>query len=152
MNASIDCIHQTFIAGSQLQARWQGKDSFAILATDFGDGLAFLYAWNTWQQDAQRSQRLHYLVFANPKAPALQVIPPELQPLFDELIAHWPLAIDGFHRIYLQQGQVMQQGQSPPQSQIVLNAEQVKKAQQRALEQAALNQYYAEQLTQYPVQ
>jgi hypothetical protein len=52
----------------------------------------------------------------------------------------------------VQQQQAMQQGQSPPQGQIVLNAEQVKKAQQRALEQAALNQYYAEQLTQYPVQ
>lgn len=50
------------------------------------------------------------------------------------------------------QQQAIQQGQSPPQGQIVLNAEQVKKAQQRALEQAALNQYYAEQLTQYPVQ
>lgn len=37
--------------------------------------------------------------------------------------------------------------QSPP----TLNAEQVKKAQQRALEQAALNQYYAESLGNYPV-
>jgi hypothetical protein len=33
-----------------------------------------------------------------------------------------------------------------------LNAEQVKKAQQRALEQAALNQYYAQSLATYPIE
>jgi hypothetical protein len=64
--------------------------------------------------------------------------------------AQQPVAIAAPNPV--QQQQVTQQGQSPPQGQIVLNAEQVKKAQQRALEQAALNQYYAEQLTQYPVQ
>jgi hypothetical protein len=64
--------------------------------------------------------------------------------------AQQPVAIAAPNPV--QQQQVMQQGQSPPQGQIVLNAEQVKKAQQRALEQAALNQYYAERLTEYPVQ
>lgn len=49
--------------------------------------------------------------------------------------------------------QPMPQGQAPPQGTVPqLNAEQVKKAQQRALEQAALNEYYAQQLLQYPVQ
>lgn len=45
--------------------------------------------------------------------------------------------------------------QAPPQvvgmeSVIPLNEEQVKKAQKRALEQAALNAFYAQQLGQYP--
>jgi hypothetical protein len=54
--------------------------------------------------------------------------------------------------IPIQQVPVAVQAQSPPEGVIALNAEQVKKAQQRAMEQAALNQYYAQQLAQYPVQ
>lgn len=110
MNAPVNHPHAVFLAGNQLPPRWQGRDSFAILASDFGDGLAFLSTWHAWQCDPQRSQRLHYLVFASPQRPSVVLhatVPPELQPLLDELIAHWPLPIHGFHRIHLHDGRVM---------------------------------------------
>lgn len=108
MSAQSNEKQQHFIAANQLPQRWQDRDSFAIFASDFGDGSAFLNTWQLWQQDTQRSQRLHYLVFAKPSdVNSIRDADSSLQLLRDELLAQWPATSSGFHRLYLQRGQVM---------------------------------------------
>ena len=50
-----------FIHGCGLPHAWRGRDEFVVLETGFGLGLNFLATWATWQLDAARSERLHFV-------------------------------------------------------------------------------------------
>ena len=49
------------LRGSDLPARWAGRDRFVILDTGFGPGHSFLATWNAWRNDAARCGRLVYI-------------------------------------------------------------------------------------------
>jgi tRNA 5-methylaminomethyl-2-thiouridine biosynthesis bifunctional protein len=103
--------HHVFIAGNRLPQRWQGIASFTVLETGFGLGLNFLATWRCWRDDAQRSERLHYVAiekhpFAAADLALLHARWPELGPLSAELRAQWPAPTPGCHRLLLDHGRV----------------------------------------------
>ena len=50
-----------FLQGSELPRRWAGRDQFVVMDTSFGMGHNFLAAWQAWQQDPQRCERLFFV-------------------------------------------------------------------------------------------
>lgn len=89
---------------------WQGLACWRILATDFGQGEAFLQAWSRWQADAQRSTLLHFTAIASQTFLPAQVLahaPAALhthaQQLADALYGLLP----GVHRLSFEQGRVL---------------------------------------------
>lgn len=101
-----------FLQGNGLPQRWRGRDAFTICETGFGLGQNFLAAWRAWQDDPQRSLRLHYLAFeAQPFCladlrRAWERLPDEWRPLADELAACWPALTPGVHRLDLADGRL----------------------------------------------
>ncbi|WP_348945048.1 bifunctional tRNA (5-methylaminomethyl-2-thiouridine)(34)-methyltransferase MnmD/FAD-dependent 5-carboxymethylaminomethyl-2-thiouridine(34) oxidoreductase MnmC [Chitinibacter sp. FCG-7] len=103
--------HAVFLAGNQLPQRWQGKKSFTIIETGFGQGISFLCTWQAWRNDPHRSERLHFLSieqfpFQRDDLAMLHQQHPEFAELSAQLLAHWPHLTPGFHRIWLDDGRV----------------------------------------------
>jgi len=101
-----------FLGGNRLPARWRGRDRFTILETGFGLGLNFLATWSAWRDDPARPHRLHYLAiekhpFRADDLAQLHAAWPELATLAQQLRAAWPPLVPGFHRLLLEQGQVV---------------------------------------------
>ena len=105
-------VRHTLLAGSGLPQRWQGRQRFVIVDTDFGVGLNFLTVWQSWQADPQRCRRLHVVAAARQPASrdelaGQQAAWPELAEQAGELQANWPPATSGMHRLHLAAGQVI---------------------------------------------
>ncbi|WP_061944841.1 FAD-dependent 5-carboxymethylaminomethyl-2-thiouridine(34) oxidoreductase MnmC [Collimonas pratensis] len=89
-------------------SHWQGRDRFVLLDSEFGDGVQFFTTWQAWRDDAGRPRQLHYLALAPASLDLLrQTRNPQWQTLAAELCAAWPTAVPGFHRIFLQDGQLV---------------------------------------------
>lgn len=102
-------VRHTLLAGSGLPQRWQGRQRFVIVDTDFGVGLNFLTVWQAWQADPQRCRRLHVVAAARQPASrdelaGQQAAWPELAEQAGELQANWPPATSGMHRLHLAAG------------------------------------------------
>lgn len=102
-SGGLEQARHVFLAGNGLPARWQGRESFAVLETGFGLGLNFLATWQAWRDDPRRPHRLHYLAiekhpFRAADLARLHARYPTLAPLSRELIAAWPSLVAGFHR------------------------------------------------------
>ncbi|RJG47703.1 bifunctional tRNA (5-methylaminomethyl-2-thiouridine)(34)-methyltransferase MnmD/FAD-dependent 5-carboxymethylaminomethyl-2-thiouridine(34) oxidoreductase MnmC [Motilimonas pumila] len=110
-----------FLAGNQLSERWQvhSHRHFVIAETGFGTGLNFLNSWQAFdefkvRQGDQESplQRLYFISFE--KYPlsqsdlqqALQQWP-QLQQYAAQLIAKYPYATPGCHRLMFDNGRVV---------------------------------------------
>ncbi len=99
-----------FLAGNGLPARWRGHSDFTIAENGFGLGQNFLATWAAWREDAQRSQRLHYVgVEGHPAtradlARALQASPHPA--LARALLEAWPPLLAGWHLVDLDAGRV----------------------------------------------
>lgn len=78
---------------------------FVIAETGFGSGLNFLCAWQLWQKTARQGAQLHFIsVEKHPLTHAdltrVLALWPQLQPLAQQLIKHYPLALcHGIHRL-----------------------------------------------------
>ncbi|MGO9444167.1 MAG: FAD-dependent 5-carboxymethylaminomethyl-2-thiouridine(34) oxidoreductase MnmC [Thiobacillaceae bacterium] len=110
-SGGLDQARHVFLAGTDLQQRWGGRDFFTVLEVGFGLGLNFLATWQAWQASPHRSKRLHFVsIEKNPvAAPDLArfLSPyPELARLTGELVATWPLLVPGCHRLHFDQGAV----------------------------------------------
>ncbi|HDP89173.1 MAG TPA: bifunctional tRNA (5-methylaminomethyl-2-thiouridine)(34)-methyltransferase MnmD/FAD-dependent 5-carboxymethylaminomethyl-2-thiouridine(34) oxidoreductase MnmC [Thioalkalivibrio sp.] len=100
-----------FLAGNGLPERWQGRNHFVIGETGFGTGLNFLATWQAWRTTAPANARLDYLSaerFPLDRAQIARALAPftELAALTDELLAHYPPLIPGFHCLHLDGGRV----------------------------------------------
>lgn len=100
-----------FLRGNDLPRRWQGRDCFTILETGFGTGLNFLATWQAWQNDPQRSQRLHFVStelhpFRHADLITVQQRWPMLAALAAELQDNWPPLTRGMHHLLLDGGRV----------------------------------------------
>lgn len=99
------------LRGCGLPQSWGGQNAWRILDTQF-QTHRFLRTWLVWLADTRRPRLLHYVALTDqaPKAPALllAVAPyPDLLPLAQELAAQCFGLLPGFHRLTLQQGQVL---------------------------------------------
>jgi len=108
-----------FLRQNCLPERWLEHPAafFHIIETGFGTGLNFLLAWHHFRQamalaPAMRCQRLYFSSFEKypmtraDLALALQQWP-TLAPLATELLAYYPPALPGCHRLVLDQGRVI---------------------------------------------
>ncbi|MBX3660125.1 MAG: FAD-dependent 5-carboxymethylaminomethyl-2-thiouridine(34) oxidoreductase MnmC [Ramlibacter sp.] len=80
--------------------------------TDWGDGSAFLKAWQAWRQHPQRPRLLHFVAFTDhpPHPQAMRAAAqawPGLSDLAGALAQQWHALLPGFHRLSFDQGQVL---------------------------------------------
>ena len=101
-----------FLAGNELPARWQGRESFVIVETGFGLGVNFLAAWEAWRQDPARPGRLHFISvesrpFAREDLSAALAPLAEVEGLARALCNVFPPPLSGFHRLHFDAGRVI---------------------------------------------
>lgn len=104
-----------FFQQNNIAARWQNhpRRHFVIAETGFGTGLNFLNTWQRFNQDDDKSvEQLHFISFE--KFPLEQTALqqalaawPELTELSEQLIAKYPVAMAGCHRLEFEQGRVI---------------------------------------------
>lgn len=105
-----------FLQQNRLPARFShhDSDSFVIGETGFGTGLNFLATMAAFLEQAPQTgngSRLHFISFE--KYPLTQrdlskalAAWPELAPLSQDLIAQWPLPVQGCHRLQFAKGRI----------------------------------------------
>ncbi|MEF9386249.1 bifunctional tRNA (5-methylaminomethyl-2-thiouridine)(34)-methyltransferase MnmD/FAD-dependent 5-carboxymethylaminomethyl-2-thiouridine(34) oxidoreductase MnmC [Ralstonia solanacearum species complex bacterium KE056] len=103
--------HHVFLGGNGLPGAWQGKRSFTIVETGFGQGLNFLATWAAWRDDPQRCGRLDFVsVEKHPFDRAgLALVHPQagaLASLAEALRQAWPVPVPGVHRLVFDAGRV----------------------------------------------
>jgi tRNA 5-methylaminomethyl-2-thiouridine biosynthesis bifunctional protein len=107
----LDAAARGPLAAAGLPQAWGGADVFVVLEIGFGAGLAFLAALRAWRADPARAARLHWAAtLERPLArdtlrdalEALRVAHADREPL----LARWPCAVGGVHRLVFQDGQV----------------------------------------------
>lgn len=108
----LEQARHVFLGGNALPGRWAGRAGFTIVETGFGIGLNFLATWHACRADAARPRRLHFVSvenrpFARTELAAALAPYGELEPLTQELVAAWPPALAGFHRLHLDAGRVI---------------------------------------------
>jgi tRNA 5-methylaminomethyl-2-thiouridine biosynthesis bifunctional protein len=107
----LDAAARGPLAAAGLPQAWGGADVFVVLEIGFGAGLAFLAALRVWRADPARAARLHWAsTLEHPLTrdalrdalEALRVAPADREPL----LARWPCAVGGVHRLPFLDGQV----------------------------------------------
>lgn len=103
---------RSWLAGSDLPARWRGNERFVVLETGFGGGQNFLATWDAWRHDPDRCWQLHYLSI-DPRLPtradlalAWADLGPSLRDLADDLIKAWPPLTPNLHSLGFAGGRV----------------------------------------------
>ncbi|MDQ3024993.1 MAG: FAD-dependent 5-carboxymethylaminomethyl-2-thiouridine(34) oxidoreductase MnmC [Pseudomonadota bacterium] len=112
VHGAVEQSRHVFLEGNGLPARWQGRERFTILETGFGLGINFLTAWEAWRTDPRRPRRLHFVSierrpFARDDLAAALAPIEELAALARALVALWPPALQGFHRLHFDAGNVV---------------------------------------------
>lgn len=106
-NGLLETRH-VFLNGNDLPtrlAKLQEHEYFCVGETGFGTGLNILALWQLWQQvRPDNHSRLHAISvekFPLKKQDLIRALNawPELQPLAEQLIAQYPMAIAGCHRL-----------------------------------------------------
>ena len=95
-----------------LAPAWRDSPVWRVLDTDFGDGGLFLGTWQAWAADPHHPRLLHYVAIT-PFAPDRGALRrgmsafalPAIQGA--DLERQWSGLVPGFHRMVLQQGQVL---------------------------------------------
>jgi len=101
-----------FLGGCQLPGGWRASPNFVVCELGFGTGLNFLSTWDAWRRTKPLGGRLHYLsVEGYPLSPddLRECVGawPELRQVASGLLAAYPVPQRGFHRVFLDGGQVM---------------------------------------------
>ena len=109
---SADPARRQLSAAGELADMWQGRERFVVLNTDFGDGLHFLATAAALQADQRGPQQLHYLAMlsqplSRPQLQAMLAAANAVAADAGELIAQWPPAVAGYHRLFLQQQRIV---------------------------------------------
>ncbi len=98
-----------FLGANRLPERfaaWEASRPFVIGETGFGTGLNMLCAWACFEQHAPASARLHLLStekFPFERGALKQALAswPSLAAYAQVLLAQWPSAVSGIHRLHL---------------------------------------------------
>ncbi len=100
-----------FLGGCQLSGGWRDSHVFVVGELGFGTGLNFLSTWDLWRRTKPPGGRLHYIaVEGYPLSPdelreCLSAWP-ELRQVIPGLLRAYPVPQRGFHRVFLDGGQV----------------------------------------------
>lgn len=95
-----------FLEGCGLPDAWRGRDRFTVAELGFGTGLNIAALLDLWRRTRPEGGRLHifsvegFPLTAAEAARALDAWP-ELGAATEALIANWPAATPGFHRVDL---------------------------------------------------
>lgn len=103
------------LAGNGLPARWQGRRTFTIVATEFGAGGQFLATWAAWRDDPARGERLHFVAIEpHPfsrddlrRAVSHMVANTTIAKNAEALVDAWPMLVPGLHRLEFDEGRVV---------------------------------------------
>ncbi len=99
---------RALLAATGLDALWNQREQTVLLGTHLGDRTGFLATWAAFRASAPARARLHFLALdttAERLGPTR--LPDELRPLQAELEPQLRPALDGFHRLHLDQGRVL---------------------------------------------
>ena len=102
---------EVFLCGCDLPAAWRGRSRFVVAELGFGAGLNTAALINLWRETGPATGRLHiFSVEAHP-LPAQDAARalghwPELSDVAAAMLAQWPGASQGFHRLELPQWRV----------------------------------------------
>lgn len=111
-NTGIDDIpgegefQHVFFNPNDLPARWQGRNDFIIAELGFGSGLNCVLTIREWLKhcaECKQMKTLHYIAIEKYPFSAASIIEllspyPELKSFCDELVAHYPPAIEATHQ------------------------------------------------------
>ena len=86
------------LAGIGLPHRWQGRERFVVLDTDFGRGERFAATLQAWRDDPQRCARLVFI--------ASQPRPLKAAEVHSSLRHAWPPQTPDLHRLVFDSGRV----------------------------------------------
>ena len=111
-HGAFDEARQVFVAGCRLDQRWSDRPRFCILELGFGLGVNFLATALAWRADPRRCAQLFFVsIEKHPlsrddlqRALLALDAPPDLA---KELVAQWPLALPGLHRLSFLDGAVV---------------------------------------------
>ena len=97
-----------WLRASGLPQRWQGRERFVMLDTDFDDGHAFVAAWRAWRDDPQRCGWLVMVAVAArvPSSAELRAAHGRHDDLFDRLLRAWPPPTPDLHTLAFEHGRV----------------------------------------------
>lgn len=106
--------HYVFYENNNISARLTSHDQkhFVIAETGFGTGLNFLNTWQQWRQIEGNKAKLHFISFEkfpikqSELAKALAAWP-SLASLSEQLCKHYPIALEGCHRLEFDNGRVV---------------------------------------------
>nr|WP_295238359.1 FAD-dependent 5-carboxymethylaminomethyl-2-thiouridine(34) oxidoreductase MnmC [uncultured Brevundimonas sp.] len=95
-----------FLAGCGLPDAWTGRDHFTVAELGFGTGLNIAALLNLWRRTRPEGGRLHIFSVEGFPLTAVEAARalgawPELAEATEALIANWPAATPGFHRVDL---------------------------------------------------
>ncbi|MET3835306.1 tRNA 5-methylaminomethyl-2-thiouridine biosynthesis bifunctional protein [Brevundimonas sp. UYEF29] len=95
-----------FLGGCGLPDAWRGRDRFTVAELGFGTGLNIAALLDLWRRTRPEGGRLHIFSvegFPLTAAEAARALGawPELAAATEALIANWPAATPGFHRVDL---------------------------------------------------
>ena len=118
-NGAWEEAETVFVGGCRLRERWQARERFTVFELGFGLGVNFLTTLRVWRADPRRCATLHFVsVESRPLSrvdlrrglAALGAV--ESTPVdpassdCESLLAGWPAALPGLHRIVFADGAV----------------------------------------------
>ncbi len=94
------------LAALRVPQVWARQSAYTVIDAEFDDGRFFLYLWDGWRRDPNRSRRLH-VVGLLPRLTDSQVLrerllqacPAEMTACIHQLVDAWPLNLLGIHRL-----------------------------------------------------
>lgn len=94
------------------RSNWRLRSRFVVFDTELSDAQQLLSLWQTWRADPNRPQQLHYLALCPAPLSRIELAHchtawPYWHALSTELCAIWPPPINGFHRLLLEDGQIV---------------------------------------------
>lgn len=93
-----------FLQGCNLPQDWQGKPVYVVGELGFGTGLNALALWDLWRREGPATGWLHFVSVEKhplPREDAARAFAawPSLAGLSAQLLARWPSALKGAHRL-----------------------------------------------------
>ncbi|WP_417478073.1 tRNA (5-methylaminomethyl-2-thiouridine)(34)-methyltransferase MnmD [Maricaulis sp.] len=93
-----------FLKGCDLPQDWQGKPVYVVGELGFGTGLNALALWDLWRREGPATGWLHFVSIEKhplPREDATRAFAawPSLAGLSAQLLAQWPSALKGAHRL-----------------------------------------------------
>ena len=93
-----------FLSGAGLPDRWRGRPAFTVAELGFGSGLNIAALLDLWRRERPADGRLHVFsveAFPMGRGDAARALGrwPELMEVAGPMLARWPAATPGFHRV-----------------------------------------------------